>query len=218
MPESSRIYARMRPSLADALAAHPVLRGEVYRFGTDELTFAPHPRGLLVANVPDALWSGPSLDVSEEERARVGDPLLWPANDESPTPLEILLADVRVCGRFLWLPQVAPPVHVLRWLRALSREHRVPIAWYHVLERGDDLYYDLAVVFDGERQEGFAGATFLGAERPGNVHVVDGVVDHTASFEWVLSQVWKALGAPIGPAYFPPDDTANYDWDRHRIG
>lgn len=57
MPERSRIYARMRPSLGDALAAHPMLRGEVYVFGTDELTFAPQPRGLLVANVPDALWS-----------------------------------------------------------------------------------------------------------------------------------------------------------------
>lgn len=187
----------MRPSLGDALAAHPMLRGEVYVFGTDDMMFAPQPRGLLVANVPDALY-----DVTDADRARVSEPVLWPADDTSPTRLDTLLADARVCARFLWLPQVVPPVQVLQWLRALSREHRVPIAWYHVLERDDDLYYDLALLFDGERQEDFVGATLLGAERPGNVHVVDDVVDHAASFEWVLPQVWKALGAPTGPAYF----------------
>ncbi len=224
----------MRPSLAQALAEHPVLANQVYLFPPGpETPFAPPPRGLLVVRVPDAMWSAPAdarligegavivrgdgwPTAAEYAEATRDD--LWPVSDAAPTQLEILLGDAAVCHRYPWIRDVAPPSQILRWLRAASREHRVPVAWYHLMERGDDLYYDLAVVFDGAREEALLHSTLLasGADA-GRVHVAEGVIDLEPSFEWVLTEVWRALGAETGPAYFYPDDAARFDWDRLRV-
>lgn len=238
MSEHSRIYARTRPSLTEALTAHHVLAGHVYLFARDEkIMFArpaeslaaarspmvlwqlPSPRGLTVVKVPDALWYRPApLDEhpTKEEIAAATEPTTWPSVDETPTPLDVFLADRDATKLAPWVKDVAPPSAVLRWLRHVARTHRVPIAWYYRLERGDDLYQDFAVIFEAPRETALVHTTFLGGGEMGRISVTRHGIDREARFDWVLCDVWKALGSPSGPAYFPPDDTAGFDWESRR--
>lgn len=202
----SRIFARMRPELGEALSHHQVLGDHVYALprGPDA-PYAPPPRGLLAVKLPEEL-GGP-----EKWRAPGA------AAGSAASLLDTLLANQRVARRFPWLRGAAPPSYVLAYLRALGLRHRVPIAFYHLFERGDDLYYDLAVLFDAGAERVLLHATYLGADEPGRLLLDANGLDDAPGFQWVLGELWRALGARTGPAYFPPDDSSTFDWEAHRI-
>jgi hypothetical protein len=115
MPERARIFT-LSETIARALADTPALSGRVHRF--DEVTdLALPPGGLFVARVPDEVWS-------------------WHRDGGDHQGVDFALAR----SRFGWLGDVWPQDAYLEWLRTLATPAH-PLAYYHDMERGDDLYY-----------------------------------------------------------------------------
>jgi hypothetical protein len=182
MPERARIFT-LSETIARALADTPALSGRVHRF--DEVAdLALPPGGLFVARVPDEAF--------ERETAQPS--------------AEFSLAR----SRFGWLGDVWPSATCLDRLRTLATSAH-PLAYYHDMERGDDLYYAFGWLA-GAGEELVVQQTFLVADEECTTAfraAGPAPAARASAFEAVLVHLGLA---PTTRFFWPEDQLRESDW------
>lgn len=137
MPERARIFT-LSETVAWALADTRALSGRVHRF--DEVKNLVLPSGgLFVARVPPQAWS----------HTVARDPAFHHEDAWGSGRPVVDFPEAR--SRFGWLEGVWPPAACLRFLREQATVTQ-PLAYYHQMERGDDLYYEFGWLAAGDEE------------------------------------------------------------------
>ncbi|HEU4421162.1 MAG TPA: hypothetical protein VFR67_01335 [Pilimelia sp.] len=211
MPERARIFT-LSETVARALADMPALSGRVHRF--DKVTdLALPPGGLFVARMPPEAWYPPGMrqlgpGVVEVGGGRQRAPAF--EREEAWGPGRPGVDFVEAWSRFGWLEGVWPPAACLRRLRALASSAH-PLAYYHDMEGGDDLYYAFGWLA-GVGEELVVQQTFLvNTEDVCTIAFREEAAP--AARESVLEAVLVHLGlAPTIQFFWPEDELRGSDW------
>ncbi|WP_328405241.1 hypothetical protein OHS70_37875 [Streptomyces sp. NBC_00390] len=202
MPERARIFT-LSETIARALADTPALSGRVHRF--EEVRGLALPQGgLFVARLPDEAWASPA----GVDGGRRRDPVFehvdaWgrarPGADFSAA-----------WSRFGWLHDIWPPAVCLGLLRTLADcEH--PVAYYHDMERGDDLYYAFSWLA-GAGEELVVEQTFLLGPEECTIAFRQEEVAPAARASALETALLHLGLAPTIQFFWPEDELPESDW------
>ncbi len=201
MPERARIFT-LSESVARVLAATPALTARVHRFLHVTGVEVP-PSGLFVARMPDDSWS-----TDEFSPAPHRDPVFELMKTWGPgRPVQDFS---HAMNQISWLSSVWPPQACLRFLRRLATPSH-PIAYYHQMERGDDLYYEFSWLA-GDTEHVTVRQTFLVGDGETSVmfHPHGSEPAHPTS---ALLAAWAHIGLSATAQFFDPEDgIPQSDW------
>ncbi len=226
MPEHSRILAPADDELLAHMVTEPLILGHLFELlNSSEAGFELPPPGLVVVRVPDEWWGydsavqelGPEVvDLGTAQRSGES-PWLLREHDGAPAWAD----DSELRRRFQWLGQVVPSPGLVSWLRAAAVATGTPMAYYHRREHGDDLYYEMALLFDSVHGQAetslLVRQTFLVDTEDDEECVCRTAKGRSSVSGSAFATALEHIGAPSRIQYFPPDDSSSFDWDHHRV-
>jgi hypothetical protein len=211
VPERARIFT-LSDTVARSLADAPALAGRVHRFDKVKNLVLPSG-GLFVARMPPEAWFPPAMRELGHGVWDAGGRRREPSFErEEAWGLGGSGVDfVEAWSRFGWLRGVWPPAVCLGWLRALASPAH-PLAYYHDMERGDDLYYAFGWLA-GAGEELVVEQTFLANTEDICTVTFRAGEAAPAARESVLEAVLVHLGlAPTVRFFWPEDELRDSDW------
>jgi hypothetical protein len=208
--------------LVTHMIAEPLMLEHLFDLGGEVDSFVLPAKGLLVVRVPEHWWAnggevrqlGPGvLQIGREKDPRES-PWLHVPCDTRPW----FMGHEELRERFRWFSDVAPPCGLVSWLNAAAKATGEPLAYFHHMERGDDLYYEFALLFSGVLEPSLMiTQTYLVDTDDDEQCVLFAPSGRSAFVGSVFATVLEHIGSPSRIQYFPPEDDPRFKWEVCRV-